>query len=376
MSEPSAAAIPGVYYTGKYWNNRPEVIAHLNERATGDPAQRWWEHLLAWHGGPFERILALNCGNGWVEQELLTGGVATRAVGIDIDADLLDGARRAAQDKGLDAEYRRADINTFPFDRDELDAVDLVVNYAAGHHIRDIDAVFRRIADLLRPDGVLVCWDYTGPHRNQYSAQMWEALDASNRSLPPPLRKELVYPHLPTMLATDPSEAVHSELVLPTIERYFDLAHLRHLGGGLAYELVTFNDGFFDPAIDSAAELGALLAADAAWTDGDPRRRSLFTYAIAVPHALPPADQLAAWTAEERAREQAAAAAGGRYGPDTVIGALTTRLEALERSLAAATAGTPPAGRGELLGRRVDAVARRGRIALRRAAAAVRACRR
>ena len=223
--------------------------------------------------------------------------------------------------------------------------------------------MFRRIAGLLAPDGVFVSWDYTGPHRNQYDATQWDALHRLNDELPPPLRKRLNYPHLPTMLATDPSEAVHSELVLPTIARYFDVAHLRHLGGGLPYELLTFNDAMFDVAIDSATESAKILAADVIYTDLHPFERSMFSYVIATPRRTPPsADDLVHWTTEEQAREAAAVAAGGRYGPDTLIGSLTSRIEQLERSVAASDASAPverAAGRGELAGRRADAVARR-----------------
>lgn len=347
-----------VYYAANYWNARPEVIAHLHRRATGDERTDWWRHLLAWRGRPFERILAINCGNGWVERDLVQQGVAAAAVGVDISEELLAAARDAASAAGLPLEYRAADINTFAFD---VPGVDCVVNYAAGHHVAHIDAVFRRIAGLLGPDGVFVSWDYTGPHRNQYTATQWEAMHELNESLPPHLRKRLVYPHLPTMLVSDPTEAIHSELVLPVIRRYFDIHHLRHLGGGLAYELLTFNDAFFDPGLDTSAEVRRILEADEAFTDADPEHRSLFTYVVATPRAEPPdpAD-LERWSTEERERERQAAEHGGRYGRGTLLGELTERLERVEREHAALLgAGPPRPGRGERLGATADHVARR-----------------
>jgi hypothetical protein len=47
------------------------------------------------------------------------------------------------------------------------------------------------------------------------------------------------------MLATDPSEAVHSELILPTTDRYFDRIYHKKIGGALAYEILTFNSNFW-----------------------------------------------------------------------------------------------------------------------------------
>lgn len=341
MNESPAPSSSAVYYTGSYWNNRPEVVEYLNRRATDDPATKWWQHLLVHHGRPFEKVLAFNCGNGWVERELVASGFARSAVGVDITADLVEVGRYEAKLHGLDIEYHLADTNTF--DYEQFEGVDCVVNYAAGHHVARVDTVFRRLAAMLGPDGVFVSWDYTGPHRNQYTAAQWEAMHRVNDSLPPHLRKQLSYPHLPTMLVTDPSEAVHSELILATMARHFDLVHLRHLGGPIAYELLNSNAGFFDPERDTAAEVHRILAEDEAFTDQDPPGRSLFSYVIATPRSEPPAPaELARWTAEEDERERAASIDGGRYYPSSVIGGLTERIEVLERELAAARSDAPP----------------------------------
>ena len=40
-----------------------------------------------------QRALSLNCGNGWVEQEIVHGGLAKEAVGVDYSEALLEQAR-------------------------------------------------------------------------------------------------------------------------------------------------------------------------------------------------------------------------------------------------------------------------------------------
>lgn len=320
----------GVYYAGHYWNNRPEVVRYMNEHATGNPELVWFLHLLAWRGRPFRRALSLNCGNGWVERELVERGVVESAVGVDIADDLLSDARRAAA--GLPIEYRHHDINTG--DLTEIGEVDLVVNHAAGHHIAYIDRAFRQVRRLLPPDGVFASYDYVGPHRNQYPAEQWDAIWHANQALPPPLRKDLRYASVPAMLAADPTEAIHSELIVPTIERYFDLAHARYLGGAVAYDVLTFNEAFFDSSNDSNAAVMDLLAADAAYRAEDPRTKSMFAYLIATPRsgALGDEEQLATWTAEEEAREDRAASNGGRYYPATMLASVYERVYELERA--------------------------------------------
>ena len=151
-----------------------------------------------------------------------------------------------------------------------------------------------------------------------------------NRELPASLRQDLRYPHLPTMLATDPTEAIHSELILDTFRRYFTVGELTPLGGAIAYPLLTHNTRLFeaaDPA-EQSAWVERILEADDRFLAGTPDS-SLFAYFSGTPDksVLDQADRLSAWRTEEDEREQRAAANGGEY---YVRGALATALIALD----------------------------------------------
>jgi SAM-dependent methyltransferase len=302
------------YYRDRYWNELDAVNMHLQRRATGEPLTDWIGHLAAWHGRPFAKALVLNCGNGWVERALVDRGVVAEAVGIDIAPDLLAAARAAAGDRPL--RYHRVDVNEASFPEGGFD---LVVNHAAGHHISHIDRVFRALAALLRPEGVFVSWDYVGPHRNQYPGDMWEAAHRVNIGLPAALRSPMHYPLLEEMITGDPTEAVHSELVLDVMRRYFVLEHERALGGAIAYLLLTHNPAILDrPATDIDPWVAQILDHDATFTDAAPER-TLFAYVIARPGPEPDAASLERWSAEEREREARARADGGRYYPPTAV---------------------------------------------------------
>jgi SAM-dependent methyltransferase len=304
------------YYRDRYWNELDGVNRYLQQRATGGPTTDWITHLFEWHRAPFRKALVLNCGNGWVERVLVERGVVAEAVGIDIAPDLLAEAEGAGA--GLPIRYHRLDVNDAVFPGD---GYDLVVNHAAAHHITHIDRVFRAIDALLPPDGVFVSWDYVGPHRNQYPGGMWEEAHAVNLTLPEALRSPMHYPLLTDMLVGDPSEAVHSELVLPTMRRYFTIEHDQALGGAVAYLLLTHNAPFLDaPPDETAPWLEAMLARDAAVTDACPDD-TLFAYILARPNhgVLADAESLSTWSAQEDAREARAAADGGRYYPPTAV---------------------------------------------------------
>jgi SAM-dependent methyltransferase len=315
------------YRPAVYWNSYPSVVEMLNERATGDVATWWGSHLRDAFG-PFRHALILNCGNGWVERALIEQKIVESAVGVDISDELLAIARIKAETDGLPLRYHQLDVNTAEFPVEEFD---LVVNHAALHHVAYIDRVSRRICELLPPHGVFVSWDYIGPHRNQYPGGMWEDAWRVNENLPPEARQVMAYPHLPTIMATDPTEAIHSELVSCSIERYFRIEHRRDLGGGIAYLLLTHNHHLHDLPNDvSEPIVRTVMNADFDLLAGDPAS-TLFTYIVARPkhETLTATEQLSHWTESEDERERLAAASGGIYYPRTAVASLSEQVAAL-----------------------------------------------
>ena len=118
---------------------------------------------------------------------------------------------------------------------------DLVINVAALHHVQYIDRFCRILCKTLREEGVLINYDYIGPHRNQYSSRQWYYIHQVNRKLPGFIRNNLKKPYLRTMLKTDPTEAIHSDLTIPVLSRYFDIFERHDAGGGIAYEILLNN---------------------------------------------------------------------------------------------------------------------------------------
>lgn len=311
MSETS-----GLYYSGRYWNDLPAVRRHLDRRASGRPDTTWIEYL-ATDGRRFPRALILNCGNGWVERDLFRAGLVDEVVGIDIDPSLIATARSEADAVGLTATYIEMDVNRRPLPDGPFD---LVLNHAAGHHVTHINRVFSDVAERLSSEGQFVSWDYVGPHRNQYPEAIWDAASAMNERLPAELRQQMSYPNIDTMIATDPSEAVHSELVVPTIERHFDVVHFARLGGAIGYLLLSHNDAMHESATpDRDRWVDAILDADARFV-GEHPELTLFAFIIATRRSTPhPAEVLERWRREEHDREQDAVRNGGEYGPRTAV---------------------------------------------------------
>jgi SAM-dependent methyltransferase len=318
----------GVYYGGGYWNELEPVQRMFRERISNGAPGQWYRDFSERHAEPFRRALILNCGNGWVEREMASANLFKEALGIDYSEALLEEARLAATAAGLPLTYRQMNINKASFESGDYD---LVVNHAAAHHIAMIDRVFREICRTLPEDGWFLSLDYVGPHRNQYTSEAWEQARRVNEQLPVQLRQSMSYPYLPLMLHDDPTEAIHSELIVETMQRYFHVERFVPLGGAIAYPLLTFNTGIFGLTDEGeqATWVEHVLRADAAFLDEHPDS-SLFAYVVARPNkeALEQSAALASWEREETEREERARANGGEYYPRTALQDAYVRLVA------------------------------------------------
>lgn len=323
------------YYRGDvYWNNFDLINAHHNRLISGREHVGWREHVRERYGRAGSALF-VHCGNGWVERDFFRDGMIDVAVGADISDDLLNQARGAAAELGMPAQYYQADTNTFDFRQIQ---VDWIVNHAAFHHIAYIDRALRAFAHVLHPSGLLIGFDYTGPHRNQYPWADWSEMIRVNRSLPAQFQVDLRYPHMPTMLATDPTEAVHSELILDVCRRYFSFLELRPLGGALAYQLLYQNQALHaaQDTPEGRKVINELIERDHDYTGNDPAK-SYFNFWVARPKAdvLLNEAQLEAWTREEQVREEEARGNGQRYGPMEPLEVINNELSDLRDQLRA-----------------------------------------
>jgi 2-polyprenyl-3-methyl-5-hydroxy-6-metoxy-1,4-benzoquinol methylase len=91
--------------------------------------------------------LDVGCGEGWLVREL--HGVVGHVVGIDPEEGCIAAARAYEALDGV--EYIEGDFLAYPFDAASFDFVTAV---ASLHHMDEATAV-RRMAELLRPGGIL-----------------------------------------------------------------------------------------------------------------------------------------------------------------------------------------------------------------------------
>ena len=317
------------YYAGDiYWNNFNEVLRRQNIMISGDGSKSWGDYVRDKYGRR-DRGFFFNCGNGWVERDCFAKGLIKEAIAFDIMPKSVAEAREAASSVGMPATYLERDANTF---EPEGISCDLIVNVGAMHHVSHINRLTEILARIAQ-GGIYVGYDYTGPHRNQHGWDMWSEIVQMNARLPEKYRATVRYAHMPTMLAQDPSEAVHSELQMEVLHRHFDVLEAVKLGGSIAYHLLFNNRPLHSDQStpEGANVIRQILDADLELMQRNPDC-NLFTFFVARPRAEHELsrEQRSRWQLAEQAREAASRLKGGRYYPPTALEIIYSELADVE----------------------------------------------
>lgn len=135
---------------------------------------RRWNHNIHYHRLVLDAVptwarsaLDVGTGNGLLAADLRR--VVPEVTAIDVDEDVLSAARREA---GA-VEWILGDVMSYRFGR----TFDVVGSVAAVHHLPDLTATFRRLAELTSPGGVLVVIGLARATRpRDFAIQAWGAV--------------------------------------------------------------------------------------------------------------------------------------------------------------------------------------------------------
>ena len=227
------------YYSDQYWNDLPQIQNYINQSTTDNPDVTWIEDILTRFKQylPFENVLIVGCGNGWLERQLYEMKIGLHFDAFDISQKYIDEARELSKNMPID--YFIEDINTMS--NIENKKYDAVFNFAILHHATEIENATKRISEVLKPDGLIFNEEYVGPARNQYSDEHLKNMIEVMSDLPSKYRsKHMLRPPLANF-RIEPTEAIHSDLVRPMFEKYFDTIYERNMNGGIAYQILWNN---------------------------------------------------------------------------------------------------------------------------------------
>jgi SAM-dependent methyltransferase len=326
---------------GLTWLDLDRVRRRVNSLVSGSPDVDWLSHVAGSHLAgriPVARALSLCCGDGRIERELVSRGIAASCLGIDAAPGAITRARELAADAGLSAiGYDIQDANTVALPYAEFD---LIVGHHALHHVENLEHLMAEVGRSLKPDGLFVLLDYIGPSRFGISERRAELCTAALRLLPERFRRSVSWersgavgpgaPRSPLDWARllwrklrngtlgdaiglklrlraartagevyvrtevqrlrpsevaldDPSEAVRSDEIPPLLARRFDLIEVKQLGGSVLRLVLDDIAGNFEPETPESASLLEMLIAveDALLASGEVE--SDFAFVVARP---------------------------------------------------------------------------------------------
>jgi SAM-dependent methyltransferase len=278
------------------------------EAATRHAGNRWWaedivcELYLRERAAPVRSMVSLCCGFGAVEQHLVASlGTVEHCLALDVAPGAVDEARRRAREAGLGdvIEYEVADLNACNW---RGKGYDLVVANGALHHLAQVEDVLDCVVAKLAPGGILYANEHIGAAYRHFAPRQLELINALAYLVPPDMRRRrpmranpflhrplrhvadaflgnldlagsdrarwspakravadlarlvtlpprrgfgpLVLSQRTHLLATDPSEGVASDRIVPGIRARLADVRLHPYGGGaLAYAL---DRGFYE----------------------------------------------------------------------------------------------------------------------------------
>ena len=166
---------------------------------------------------------------------------------------------------------------------------DLVVNHAAAHHIAAIDRVFREICRCPSRGWLVRLLRLRGsPPQPVPAGRLGGRPGRSTGELPESLRQDLAVSAIPVMLLVDPTEAIHSELIVETFRRYFSEDQFTPLGGAVAYPLLTHNHATVRRGGHDRSGRAGSTASSRPTTPSSPRHpdSTLFAYFAGTPEEV------------------------------------------------------------------------------------------
>ncbi len=269
------------HYTDKYWNDLNGVVEYKNKLSTGDKCTHWIDdiHNKFSKNIPFENILIVGCGNGWLERRLYDQGIGKNFDAFDISEKYIEEAEQKKGSRSI--KYFVDDINNIQ--KIESKKYDAVFNFAILHHASEIDNALKKLSQCLKPKGLMFNEEYVGPARNQYSDTHLEIMLSINSDLPERFRsKNLLRPPLANF-RIEPTEAIHSDLVISSFKKYFDMIFERNMNGGIAYQILWNNISEFKKDDENSSKwLNFILEKDLEFTN-NAKVPVLFWYGVGQP---------------------------------------------------------------------------------------------
>lgn len=218
----------------------PRLREHWNKKCTGDSKIEYADYLVSKYLSESKnlKMLSVGCGSGARERKFGKYSNFALIEGIDMAENKIKEARESAKESGLEnVQYHVGDFLDFQF---EKETYDVILFNSSLHHFNNINTFLAsKVKPLLKNGGLLVIHEYVGPKRLQWTKQQLDTANHLLKQLPDKykmranssaLKTRNYRPGLLRMLLIDPSEAIDSESIIPTVHKLFKVMEEKKMG--------------------------------------------------------------------------------------------------------------------------------------------------
>lgn len=218
----------------------PQLREHWNFKCTGDHKTEYADYLVSKYlsGAKGLKMLSVGCGSGARERMFGKYPNFSLIEGIDMAENKIREARENAVELGLEnIKYHVGDFLEIQF---EKGSYDIILFNSSLHHFNNIYTFLElKVLPLLKKGGLLVLFEYVGPKRLQWTTNQLKTANRILKQLPDKyktrangraIKKRIYRPGVLRMLLVDPSEAVDSASIIPSVHQLFKVIEEKNLG--------------------------------------------------------------------------------------------------------------------------------------------------
>ncbi|WP_396176114.1 class I SAM-dependent methyltransferase, partial [Flavobacterium sp.] len=222
----------------------PEIQKEWNFKISGNHETFYEEYVVEKYlkSSNNLRLLSIGCGEGLHERNFAKYDCFSEIIGVDLAEERIVQATEKAKNLNLKISYFPADFRKLDFEKNSFD---VVLFSSSLHHFQPIDFLLaNEVKPLLKPNGLLIVFEYCGPNRLQWKNHQLKAANELLNTLPSDykifyntqtLKKKVYRPGLLRMFVVDPSEAPDSANLVTAIHKNFSVVEETKLGWNLLH---------------------------------------------------------------------------------------------------------------------------------------------
>tara|TARA_B100000029_G_scaffold397508_1_gene395804 strand:- start:1225 stop:2199 length:975 start_codon:yes stop_codon:yes gene_type:complete len=229
------------------WWAIPQVRARWNQLISNNSSIKYQDYFIEKYLKNKKQLILLSPGCGTAEKEMEYAKYHQFKLieCFDMSSKRIGAAKNNAIKKNLtNMTFSINDLDKFKFKKNYYDIIvfDMIL-----HHIKDIEGLLIKVQASLKASGLLMINEYVGPNRFQYNKEQLNEANKLLKKIPKKFRKlwnsktvknKIYKPGILRMFLSDPSEAINSEAIIPTLNKMFSVVEERPYGGNIIHLLL------------------------------------------------------------------------------------------------------------------------------------------